>query len=195
MNEEENIEEDKKDIKYEIWENIKYIGLGIIFAIILNKGLGFVLNTDLPIVAVMTTSMVHDSTTPVRHYQFLEENFNYTKEEIDSWSINGGFRPGDVLIIKGVPTEDLELGDVIVFKHRDQPVPIIHRIVDIEDGYPYTKGDHNPIMDPDCELFDQNVVGCWERTEIKGKAITWIPFLGIPKLILHNIIMFVGGLV
>lgn len=194
MNEGENFE-DKKDVKKEIWENVKYIGLGIIFAIVLNKGMGLILDTDLPIVAVMTSSMVHDSTTNYRHYQFLQEKFNYTQEEINSWPIKNGFNPGDVLIIKGVPTEEIEVGDVIVFKHKDQPVPIIHRVVDIENGYPYTKGDHNPVMDPDCKLFDREVVGCWDRAEIKGKAVLWIPFLGVPKLILHNIVMFLSGLI
>ncbi len=192
---EEDFEDKKTNFKKELWENIKYIGLGIIFALILNKGMGFLLNTDLPIVAVMTSSMVHDATTPYRHYQFLQENFDYTEEEIDSWPINGGFRPGDVLIIKGVPENQLKVGDVIVFKHRTQSVPIIHRIVEIEDGYPYTKGDHNPIMDPDCKLFEEDVQDCWERTGIKGKAVVWIPFLGIPKLILHNVIMFSRGLI
>jgi signal peptidase len=180
--------------KNELWENIKYIALGIVFAILLNKGLGLILDTELPIVAVMTGSMVHDATTHYRHYQFLGENFGYTEEEINSWPIKNGFRPGDVLIIKGIPEEELEVGDVIVFTYEGQPVPIIHRIVTIdENGYPYTKGDHNPTLDPDCNLYEGET-RCWERTSIKGKAVLWIPFLGIPKLILHNVLMFTRGL-
>lgn len=178
----------------ELWENIKYIVLGIVFAIALNKSLGFILHTDLPIVAVMTGSMVHDVTTPYRHYQYLQENFNYTKDLIDSWPIKNGFRPGDVILIKGVPTEELKVGDVIVFTYEGQPVPIIHRIIQIDkDDYPYTKGDHNPVLDPDCKLFEKNIDYCWKRTSIKGKAVFWIPFLGLPKLILHNIITFMRG--
>ncbi len=186
------VEIDKK----EVWENVKYIVLGIVFAIVLNKGMGYLLHTDLPIVAVMTGSMIHDVNTPYRHYQFLEQNFDYTKEEIDSWSIKNGFRPGDVLIIKGIPENELEVGDVIVFTYEGQLVPIIHRIVYIdENGYPFTKGDHNPVMDPLCNLSDKPGSGCWNRTGIKGKAVTWIPFLGLPKLILHNIITFLRGLI
>ena len=139
--------------------------------------------------------MVHDETIPRVHYQYLQENFDYTKEEIDSWAIKNGFRPGDVLIIKGIPQEELKVGDTIVFTYKSQPVPIIHRIIYIdENGYPFTKGDHNPVMDPLCNSFDKPTSGCWDRTGIKGKAIAWIPFLGLPKLILHNIITFVGGL-
>ena len=186
----------------EIWENIKYIGLGIIFALILNKGMGYILHTSTPIVAVMTNSMVHDATTPYRHYQFLQENFDYSKEEIDSWPVNNGFRPGDVLVIKGVPEDELKVGDVIVFaKHNkndntgQKEYDIIHRIVYIDDeGYPFTKGDHNPVIDPDCNLFENSPSGCWERVKIKGKAVLLIKYLGWPKLILQNIIFWVGGL-
>ena len=182
--------------KKEVWENVKYIVLGIAFAIILNKGMGYLLHTDLPIVAVMTGSMVHDVNTPYHHYQFLEQNFDYTKEEIDSWPIKNGFNPGDVLIIKGVPEDELEVGDVIVFTYEGQPVPIIHRIAYIdENGYPFTKGDHNEVMDPLCDPSDKPESGCWNRTGIKGKAVIWIPFLGLPKLILHNIITFARGLI
>ena len=180
--------------KKELWEDVKYIVLGIVFAILLNKVMGYFLHTDLPIVAVMTGSMVHDISTTRVHYNYLEDNFNYTKEEIDSWPIKNGFRPGDVLIIKGVPQDELKVGDVIVFTYEGQPVPIIHRIVKIEDGYPYTKGDHNPVLDPDCNLFEEEVKGCWERTDIKGKAVLWIPFLGLPKLVLNYAINFVRGL-
>jgi len=180
--------------KKEVWENIKYIILGLLFAVLINKIMGFFLNTDLPIVAVMTGSMVHDSTTNYRHYQFLKDNFGYSKDFIDSWPIKNGFRPGDVLIIKGIPAEEIKVGDVIVFTYEGQPVPIIHRVVLIEDNYPYTKGDHNPVMDPDCKLMEEPIEGCWKRTSIKGKAVFWIPFLGIPKLILQSIInLFRGG--
>jgi len=180
--------------KKEIVENILYIVLGIICAVALNKGAGYILHTDLPIVAVMTGSMVHDVTTPYNHYQFLQENFNYTKDQVDSWPIKNGFRPGDVLIIKGVPQNELKIGDVIVFTYESQPVPIIHRVIYIDDkDYPYTKGDHNPVLDPDCNLFKEPQEGCWKRTEIKGKAIAWIPFLGIPKLLLQYIIVAIRG--
>ena len=69
--------------KKEVWENVNYIVLGIVFAIVLNKGMGLILHTDLPIVAVMTGSMVHDLTIPRVHYQYLQENFDYTKMDLD----------------------------------------------------------------------------------------------------------------
>lgn len=184
-----------------IFEDIKSIIIGIIIALLLNKALGFILKTPTPVVAVMTGSMVHDATTPYRHYQFLMETFNYTREEIDSWPLKNGFNPGDVLVIVGVPENQLKVGDVIVFSKREygnemvKEYDIVHRIVYInQTGYIFTKGDHNQPIDPDCNLFKQPQQGCWQRTQIKGKAVFILPFLGWPKLILQNIIfIFTGG--
>ena len=149
-----------------------YIYLGIIAALLLNKALGlsFLLNTDLPVVAVVSDSMTHDSLVEKNHYQFLENNLGYSREEIDSWPIKDGFLRGDVLIVKGVPNEDLKVGEVIVYDIKGQNTPIVHRIIKIEDGQLTTKGDHNPSYDP------------WKPTKIHGEAIFVIPYLGYPKL-------------
>lgn len=154
-----------------------YVYLGIVAALLLNKSLGvsFLLNTDLPVVAVVSDSMTHDSLVEKNHYQFLEKNLGYSKDEIDSWSIKDGFLKGDVLIVKGVPMEDLEVGEVIVFDIKGQNTPIVHRIVKIEDGQLTTKGDHNPSYDP------------WKLTKIHGQAIFVIPYLGWPKLLFTQI--------
>lgn len=151
-----------------------YIYLGIIAALLLNKSLGlsFLLNTELPVVAVVSDSMTHDSVVEKNHYRFLEKNLEYSREEIDSWPIKDGFLKGDVLIVKGISMEDLKVGEVIVYDIKGQNTPIVHRIVKIEDGQLTTKGDHNPSYDP------------WKPTKIHGEAIFVIPYLGWPKLLL-----------
>ena len=170
----------KKRTEREILETIGYIVLGIVTAYILNFGLGLALGTDLPVVAVVSDSMTHDSTIEVRHYQYLQENFGYSREEIDSWPIKNGFLKGDALVVKGVDKKDLKVGDVIVFDIPGQKTPIVHRIIKIEDnGKIVTKGDHNPTHDP------------WEVKKIHGKVILVIPFLGWPKLLLTKLI---GGI-
>jgi hypothetical protein len=162
-------------------ETIGYILLGIIAAYLLNFGLGFALGTELPVVAVVSDSMTHDSTTLERHYQFLQENYGYSEEEVNSWPIKDGFFKGDVLVIKGVVGEDLEVGDVIVYSIQGQGTPIVHRIVDIENGNIITKGDHNPTQDP------------WELNKIHGEAMIVVPYLGWPKLILTKIMGGIAG--
>ena len=154
-----------------------YIYLGIVAALLLNKALGltFLLNTDLPVVAVVSDSMTHDSLTEKNHYQFLEKNLGYSREEIDSWPIKDGFLKGDVLVVKGIPKDDLEVGKVIVFDIQGQNTPIVHRIVKIENDQVTTKGDHNPSYDP------------WKPKKIHGEAIFVIPYLGWPKLLFTQI--------
>lgn len=153
--------------------------LGIIAAYLLNFGLGMLLKTDLPVVAVVSESMTHDSYTPVRHYQFLQENFGYNKTTVDSWPIRGGFLKGDALVVIGVNTDSLKIGNVIVYDIEGQSTPIVHRIVSFDNGHITTKGDHNPIVDP------------WTPKKIHGKAVLVIPFLGWPKLLLTQL---TGGL-
>lgn len=156
-------------------ENLKYVILGIVAAYLLNIGLGIVLGTNLPVVAVVSNSMTHDATTEFTHYKFLETNYGYTKEQIDSWLLKNGFNKGDVLIVKGVKPNDLKIGDVIVYNINGQSVPIVHRIVDINENF-VTKGDHNPGIDP------------WKVERIRGKAVFVIPFIGWPKLVLTYIL-------
>ncbi len=156
----------------ELLETVGYIALGVVAAYLLNFGLGLVLGTDLPVVAVVSDSMTHDVTTPLRHYEYLQDKYGYTKEEVDSWPITGGFLKGDALVVVGIEAEELKTGDVIVYDIEGQSTPIVHRIIEIEDGKITTKGDHNPSHDP------------WSPSNIHGKAVTVIPFLGWPKLLL-----------
>lgn len=162
--------------KKDVLENVGYVILGIVAAYLLNFGLGLVLGTDLPIVAVVSDSMTHDSTITVRHYEYLEENFGYTREEIDSWPISGGFLRGDALVVVGVKTEDLKPGDVIVYSIEGQRTPVVHRIVKIDGKKIITKGDRNPSTDP------------WEPSRIHGKVVAVVPFLGWPKVLLTMVL-------
>ena len=57
----------------DLLETAGYILLGVVAAYLLNFGLGLVLGTDLPVVAVVSDSMTHDVTTPLRHYEFFFE--------------------------------------------------------------------------------------------------------------------------
>ena len=164
--------------KKELVENVKYIVLGIVTAYLFNLVLGLALDTDLPVVAVVSESMTHDVTTELHHYQFLEENYGYTREQIDSWPLKNGFRKGDVLIIKGVNRDELEVGDVIVYNidSEGRGIPIVHRIIKIDKNEIVTKGDHNIVEDQ------------WNIGKIRGKAVFVIPYIGWPKLVLTYIL-------
>jgi len=154
-----------------------YIILGIVVAYLMNFILGLILKTDLPVVAVVSRSMTHDETTPFVHYEWLEKHLNLTKDEIDSWPLKDGFRRGDILVVMGVNRNELKVGDVIVFSIPYQRVPIVHRIIKMEDGKIITKGDHNPGPDPWSISYE----------DVHGKAIFVIPYLGYVKVLVTEI--------
>lgn len=162
---------------------LPYIIGGALMAIILNRTLGFALSTDLPVVFVMSPSMVHDETTETTHYQWLENKFGYNRSTIDSWPAPDGFLVGDIIIIEGTP--EYKVGDVVVYTVSSQENPIIHRIIYINsDGTYMVKGDHNS------GLFS------WEykmkKDQLHGKLKLIIPKLGLFNVLVSKTI---GGLV
>jgi hypothetical protein len=155
-----------------------YGALGIFFAFLLNQSLALALSTDLPVVAVVSGSMVHDESIDVNHYMWLEKEFDYNRTYIDSWPINDGFLIGDMPVVQG--SQEYKVGDVIVYSAPNQAVPVIHRIVKINsDGTYRTKGDHNPSLLP----FEYSV----SKSQIHGKVIFIIPKLGYFKVIASDI--------
>ena len=96
-----------------------YVLAGILLAFGINYGMGFVMATNYPIVAVESNSMVPT------------------------------FACGDILLVKGATQQELKVGDTIVFSVPGKPVPIVHRIVSINpDGTYQTKGDANSGQHP-----------------------------------------------
>jgi len=155
-----------------------YAVLGVLIAFIANQALAFALDTDLPVVAVVSNSMTHDSTTSIVHYKWLEDNMGYNKTYIDSWPVKDGFLIGDLPIVAGA--SNYSVGDVIVYSIKDQSVPIIHRIIKINsDGTYMTKGDHNSGL-----LSFENSV---KPSQVHGKVIFIIPKLGYFKVIVSKI--------
>ncbi len=91
-----------------------YIIIGITIAIVVNFGLGAVLSTSTPIVAVESNSM------------------------------QPTFSRGDILIIQGAKPDELKQGDIIVFVTPEKGAPIVHRVLTRNaDGTFQTKGDAN----------------------------------------------------
>jgi signal peptidase len=141
-----------------------YVIVGVLLAFGINQGMAFALGTSMPVVAVESNSMV-----PV-------------------------FARGDMLILQGVPQESLAVDDVIVFIPGDRNVPIVHRIIEVnQDGTFQTKGDANPKQLP----FEKRI----EYTQIMGKQILIIPVLGWVKITVTDILLpnllwvIVGGII
>ncbi|MEM5853083.1 MAG: signal peptidase I [Candidatus Aenigmatarchaeota archaeon] len=151
--------------------------IGGAFAALFTKALlSLALATEYPAVSVLSSSMRHDEFTEINHYKWLEENLGYNRSFVDSWPIKNGFDVGDLPIVQG--SEKYEVGDVVVYEVPGQNIPVIHRIIKINDDGTYmTKGDHNPALLP----FEYSV----KKEQIKGKVIFIIPKLGYFKVIFH----------
>lgn len=89
-------------------------------------------------------------------------------------SMTPELKPGDAVVVREVPTTQIQAGDVITFLPRSGgDVPITHRVVDVlvlSDGSRafVTKGDANE--DPD--------VGAVAPEQVVGKVVVTLPYLG-----------------
>jgi signal peptidase I len=161
----------------------------LIIKFLVYPGLGFVLNTSHPIVAVVSGSMEHDgsfddwwsssaicaqkSCTQGEHYA----SFGISREEFEDFPYDDGFNIGDIMILYGTRPDDIVVGDVIVFK-TSRPDPIIHRVVKVskKDGLLYfsTKGDHNSASFGFESFIPEDVY--------VGRAALRLPYLGYIKI-------------
>lgn len=138
-----------------------YILIGVILALGINQGLALALSTDMPIVAVQSNSMVPS------------------------------FNKGDMLILRGLPQEQLSVGDVIVFDQPSGGTPIVHRIIEINpDGTFQTKGDANSGQ----LTYEKSIA----YSQIHGAVIMIIPFvgwikIGLTEFLLPNVLWLLLG--
>lgn len=181
----------------------------IIVKFIIFPFFSFVLTTSLPFVIIESGSLEHKITSHnsgimpnICGFTFVEkkslkndfseywrlcgkwyEDKNITKEEFIKWTYVNGLDKGDIIIVKGMKTEQYKKGDIIIFNSLMQKTPIIHRIIDIKkegDEIVFsTKGDHNEEQLP----YENNI----KKEQIVGKAVLRIPMLGWVKLFVFNI--------
>ena len=169
--------------------------------------LGIVLGTSFPIVAVVSESMehgLHNNLLCGRNFDNFKESFdNYwdvcgkwyedrsiTKEQFQTFSFRNGFDKGDVIILWRANKNNLNIGDILVFK-SSLPQPIIHRIVKIseKDGQTYyqTKGDHNsdsiPGSSGEIDISQDRLL---------GKGVLRIPYLGWLKILFVDAVKPLG---
>lgn len=107
------------------WEEIKesrffnefyFLAIALILAFGVINTSGTALNTDKPVVTVISCSMY-----PV-------------------------YNTGDILLVDGVDYPEIETGDVIVYSVENSGLstPIVHRVIEKNPEYLQTKGDNNP---------------------------------------------------
>ncbi len=176
-----------KKVWHFIWheESLASWIVNIILAFIIVKfifypGVGLLLNTSYPIVAVVSSSMEHNTNFDswYEKNQAFYFSYNITKEDFSKFSFKDGFNKGDIMIIFGKNPKDIKIGDIIVFRGSLSD-PIIHRVIKKEETL-QTKGDNNPDSRNDEKKIDNSV--------LLGKAILRIPLLGWIKIIAIDLI-------
>ncbi len=168
------------------------VNAGLAFVIIkflVYPGLGFLLQTDHPVVAVVSDSMKYkeDFDKWWESMGGYYEAQNITYEQFRDFPMSNGFNKGDIIIIKGKKPEKTEVGDVIVFE-ASRPEPIIHRVIrKWEAGRHYfsTKGDRNGGQrDEEKEIDEKRVIGAaWLK----------VPYVGYVKILFTQIISIARG--
>ncbi len=135
------------------------------------------------VAAVVSSSMERNELTEHTFYRWLEFN-NFDMNEVEEWPFLEGLYIGDVIFVRNVEPEEIEVGDVILFYSGNKR--IIHRVVFIEEengNYFYTtKGDANSNISPSEENIPYEL--------IKGKLFQRVPYLGYPRVVISWILPF-----
>lgn len=176
-----------------IWSWLANIVLAfVLIKFIVYPGLGLLLSTSYPVVAVVSGSMEHDgsfeewwsSSASCSGQSCTQEAWyaahSITQEQFQGFSFKNGFNKGDIMVLKGVKPKNIKTGDVLVFMSSEKADPIIHRVMVIQgdetSGYVFqTKGDHNA----DSGSIDAGI----QEQEVLGKAVFRIPILGWVKIL------------
>jgi len=208
-----------KDLWYFIWEDNSFWSwiVNILLAFVIIKflvypGLGFLLGTPFPIVAVISGSMDHSLSEtnicgkyPLEYKSNLDGFWNVcgdfyeergiVKDEFSMFPLSNGFKKGDIIILYG--KDKIEVGDVLVFWAQNPSLkrdPIIHRVIDIKNdvnGNVYTtKGDHNPSSIQDEVINEMSIT----ENRVIGTALFKIPFLGYIKIFAVSLVGLLFGM-
>ena len=168
-----------------IWSWIVNIILAfILIKFIVYPGLGFLLGTSYPVVAVVSESMEHstelDGWWGNNKDWYIPMGIN--RGNFDNFPLKNGFNKGDIMVLMGRDAKDIKIGDVIVFRTVMKD-PIIHRVVNITNYngkiYFQTKGDNNKDFIKS-QILDERRIN---SDNVIGKAVLRIPFLGYIKII------------
>lgn len=182
-----------------IWSWLTNIALAfVVIKYIVYPGLGFLLSTSHPVVAVVSESMEHNSNFDGwwQKSSAWYINNGIEKEDFGDFSFKGGFNKGDIMVLRGKSAEDIKIGDIIVFWSAKKD-PIIHRVVkkwqETDDYYFRTKGDNymtNPVPIKS-SFLDETKIG---QDQIVGNAVLRIPMLGYIKIWFVKFLGLVNGM-
>jgi len=192
-----NFKKTWKKLWHFIWEDdgawswlINIVLAFVLIKFIVYPGLGFILATTHPVVAVVSESMEHadDFDGWWENAGSWYANANITKNDFGRFPLNGGFNKGDIMVLRGKKPQEIKTGDIIVFWSAKKD-PIIHRVVNrwkYNDTYYFqTKGDNyrtNPSSIKNSFLDETRI----NQDQVVGNAFLRIPLLGYVKILFND---------
>jgi signal peptidase I len=176
-------------LKKDTWQSwiVSIILVVVVIKFIFFPLMSLITGTSLPLVVVESCSMYHESDLESWWSQNAGwyESHNITKSEFLSFRFKNGLNKGDIIFVWG--HSNYKKGDIIIFNPNAgslSPYPIIHRIVLTSPIQ--TKGDHNSNQltanNNPLKVDETNI----DESQIIGKSVVKIPFLGWIKLILYE---------
>ena len=164
-----------------IWSWIANIVIAfVLIKFLVYPGLGLVLGTSHPVVAVVSSSMEHSAGFDAwwEQNKGFYESYGMHKEKFSSYPLKNGFNKGDIILLKGANGKNVNAGDIVVFR-SGRPDPIIHRVIKQTNSAFVTKGDNNAGPINDSSLNEYNVTA----DKLLGRAFFRIPLLGYIKIL------------
>lgn len=198
---------------------LNFVVAFIIIKFIFFPTLGFFLNNNFPIVAIVSGSMEHkvvdnrvcsyyinDISSKSLNFdewwgfcgKYYEDNFNLNKNNFTNFDYNNGLNIGDVMILYGKNPKNIEIGDILVFVPQDK----------MSNGESYFFNNYGPVIHRvvDKEFKEgkfyfrtkgdhnaDSTLGFESNIpedDVIGVAIFRIPYIGYIKLFLNKILIF-----
>lgn len=91
---------------------------------------------------------------------------------VDGISMNPVLHAGDLVVVRTAPSYGV--GDVVLYRNPFLRRDVLHRILKVQDGRYYFKGDNNEFVDPGYATRDQLIGKLWFQVAGVGKALTWL---------------------
>lgn len=117
--------------------------------------------------------------------------FNHSVSHVPTPSMETEIMAGDYVIYEKIEYDEVRENDIIIFKSQAKETKglyIIHRVIEVCDGYLITQGDNNPLPDEE-HITSDMVVGKYI------KVIGMFSFLNQNKgLMIFFIIILLGGM-
>lgn len=198
---------------------LHFIFAFVVIKFMLFPVIGFALNNDYPIVAIVSGSMEHkvvynrvcnvhiaDIQSKSLDYDewwnycgsYYQSNYNLSKETFSQFEYKNGLNIGDVMILYGKDPQKIEVGEVLVFIPQDkrffeQKGPVIHRVVQKwtdENGKIHFRTKGD--HNPvSIDNFENDII----EDNVIGVSVARVPFIGYAKILLNNAILAIYSII